>query len=135
MDSNKLKVLKEKFEYLLRVGLTNSEFEIKEIDLDFDLTKTINGDTEIESYYIFTVVDYQGVLDGYEPYSFTYQLRDMLNKLQDSVSEYVILPEGKIVKHTNDDDVSLGDPTIVKINYELEGPYLFSIQIRAIYLD
>ena len=135
MDSNKLKVLKEKFEYLLRMGLNNSEFEVKEIDLYFDLTETMKGDTEIESYHIYTVVDYQGLLDGYEPYSFTYQLRDMFNKLQDSVSEYVILPEGKIVTHTDNDNVSLSDPIVVNINYELDGPYLFSIQFRAFYLD
>jgi hypothetical protein len=136
MERNKYKILKEKITYLITNKLKENKFEVLGVYVDFDYVVSSvplapNASPIIESYMVFLEIDYNGPLDGYDPYSFANNFKNMCDKARDSVSEYIITPEGKITINKNNALVS--DAMIMKIDYKLEDTHKFKLEFRVDY--
>jgi hypothetical protein len=115
MESEKEKILKNKISFLIKHELERNKFQVLSIDVFFDLFPTKPGQViNIDNYDVFLDIDYDGPLDGYDPYSFANDIKVMCDKARDSVSEYVITSEGKIT--TNKDKILVFDAMIIKID-------------------
>jgi hypothetical protein len=136
MERNKYKILKEKITYLITNKLKENKFEVLGVYVDFDYVVSSvplapNASPIIESYMVFLEIDYNGPLDGYDPYSFANNFKNMCDKARDSVSEYIITPEGKITINKNNALVS--DAMIMTIDYKLEDTHKFKLEFRVDY--
>jgi hypothetical protein len=136
MERNKYKILKEKITYLITNQLKQNKFEVLGVYVDFDYVVSsvpLSPDASpiIESYMVFLDIDYNGALDGYDPYSFANNFKNMCDKARDSVSEYIITPEGKITVNKNNALVS--DAMIMTIDYKLEDTHKFKLEFRVDY--
>lgn len=136
MERDKYKILKEKITYLITNNLKQNNFEVLGVYVDFEYIVSYiplapDASPIIESYTIFLDIDYGGPLDGYDPYSFTNHLKHMFDKVRDSVSEYVITPEGKLTNNKN--NVLVSDALIVTIEYKLEDIHKFKLEFRVEY--
>jgi len=136
MERNKYKILKEKITYLITNKLKENKFEVLGVYVDFDYVVSSvplapNASPIIESYMVFLELNYNGPLDGYDPYSFANNFKNMCDKARDSVSEYIITPEGKITINKNNALVS--DAMIMTIDYKLEDTHKFKLEFRVDY--
>jgi hypothetical protein len=132
MESDKEKILRDKIIILIKHELERNKFQVLSIDVFFDLFPTKPGQViNIDNYDVFLDIDYDGPLDGYEPYSFASNLKDMCEKVRDSISEYVITSEGKIT--TNKDNILVSDAMIVKIDYKIEETHKFTLSFKIAY--
>ena len=136
MEPNKQKRLKEKISYLITNKLKENNFEVFAVLVDFDyivsyIPLSPDASPIIESYLVFLDVDYNGQLDGYDPYSFANNVKQMCDKARDSVSEYVVTPEGKLTSNKNNTIVS--DAMIVTIDYKIEDTHKFKLEFRVDY--
>jgi hypothetical protein len=55
----------------------------------------------------------------------------MCDKARDSVSEYVITPEGKLTSNKN--NILVSDAMIVTIDYKIEDTHKFKLEFRVDY--
>jgi hypothetical protein len=132
MEPNKQKILKEKISYLISNQLKQNNFEVLAVYVDFEYVTLMPGTSPvIDSYLIFLDVDYNGQLDGYDPYSFANNVKQMCDKARDSVSEYVVTPEGKLTSNKN--NVIVSDAMIVTIDYKIEDTHKFKLEFRVDY--
>jgi hypothetical protein len=136
MERDKYKILKEKISYLITNQLKQNNFEVLAVYVDFDYVVSSvplepSASPMIESYTIFLEIDYNGPLDGYDPYSFANHLKNMCDKARDSVSEYVITPEGKLTSNKN--NILVSDAMIVTIDYKIEDTHKFKLEFRVDY--
>ena len=132
MEPNKQKILKEKISYLISNQLKQNNFEVFAVLVDFEYVTLVPGASPIiDSYLVFLDVDYNGQLDGYDPYSFANNVKQMCDKARDSVSEYVVTPEGKLTSNKNNAIVS--DAMIVTIDYKIEDTHKFKLEFRVDY--
>ena len=122
MERNKYKILKEKITYLITNKLKENKFEVLGVYVDFDYVVSSvplapNASPIIESYMVFLELNYNGPLDGYDPYSFANNFKNMCDKARDSVSEYIITPEGKITINKNN---ALEDTHKFKLEFRVD---------------
>lgn len=115
------KVLSEKLKYLFTIE-SNQQFEIFDLDVDF-----MGGD---DYYTIFLTFDYHGPIDGLM-YNFSSNIEEMLAKLGNLANNITITPDKKIV--LSSEGVSVSEPFINKVNFELEQTHVFSVSIDVMY--
>ena len=133
LDFKKESVLAEKLKYLYKVGLQQKKCIVKEMDIEFETMENTDGITIIERVNIDMDFEYEGALDGYEPYSFTADLNRMFQTVRGVIAQYTPTQEGKI--KSGDDDVYVSDVMIFKINYEFENVHTFSLSLNITYPD
>ena len=136
MAEDRVKILKEKIQYLISMALTERNFEVMSIDADISTytPKTTGSEppkTLVEEYYIVLVVDYRGSLDSYEPYSFASDIKRMCESMKDCVSQYTITQNGKIVK--GDDGITVFDAFIMDIDFKYEELHKFTVNFKFVY--
>lgn len=138
MAEDRVKILKEKIQYLIRMALTERNFEVMSIDADISTytPQTTGSETPknlIDEYDITLVVDYKGSLDSYEPYSFANDIQNMCNSMRNCVTQYTITKNGKIVK--GDDDIYASDAFIIDIDFKYEELHKFTVHFKFTYPD
>lgn len=138
MAEDRYKILKEKIQYLIRMALTERNFEVISTDVEFDtyIPQTTSSEPPtilIEEYDITLVVDYKGSLDSYEPYSFARDIQNMCNSMRNCVTQYTITKNGKIVK--GDDDIYASDAFIIDIDFKYEELHKFTVHFKFTYPD
>ena len=138
MAEDRYKILKEKIQYLIRMALTERNFEVISTDVEFDtyIPQTTSSEQPtilIEEYDITLVVDYKGSLDSYEPYSFARDIQNMCNSMRNCVTQYTITKNGKIVK--GDDDIYASDAFIIDIDFKYEELHKFTVHFKFTYPD
>ena len=136
MAEDRVKILKEKIQYLISMALTERNFEVMSIDADISsYTPQTTGSEPpknlIDEYYIVLVVDYRGSLDSYEPYSFASDIKRMCESMKDCVSQYTITQNGKIVK--GDDGITVFDAFIMDIDFKYEELHKFTVNFKFEY--
>jgi hypothetical protein len=136
MAEDRVKILKEKIQYLISVALTERKFEVISIDADISsYTPQTTGSeppkTLIDEYYIVLVVDYKGSLDSYEPYAFTRDIKNICESMRNCVTQYTITKNGKIVN--GDDDVYVSDAFIMNIDFKYEELHKFTVNFSFTY--
>jgi len=138
MAEDRVKILKEKIQYLISVALTERNFDVISVDADISTytPQTTGSETPkdlIEEYYILLVVDYKGSLDSYEPYSFARDIKNICESMRDCVTQYTITKNGKIVK--GDNDVYASDAFIMDIDFKYEELHKFTVNFSFTYPD
>ena len=128
--SDKFKVVTEKIEYLITTALQEKDFTVLDIDVYIDThtprtTGVEEPKTLVERYDINIDFDYNGALDSSDPYSFSRGIVKMCEILQESVSQFTITEEGKIVR--GDENVEVSEPLIVSIDFKHEEVHKFSV--------
>lgn len=136
MAEDRVKILKEKIQYLISMALTERNFDVISVDADISTytPQTTGSETPkdlIEEYYILLVVDYKGSLDSYDPYSFGRDIQNMCNSMKNCVTQYTITKNGKIVR--GDDDVYCDDAFIIDIDFKYEELHKFKVNFKFIY--
>jgi hypothetical protein len=136
MAEDRVKILKEKIQYLISMALTERNFEVMSIDADISTYTPQTTGSEppknlIDEYYIVLVVDYRGSLDSYEPYSFASDIKRMCESMKDCVSQYTITQNGKIVK--GDDGITVFDAFIMDIDFKYEELHKFTVNFKFVY--
>jgi hypothetical protein len=136
MVEDRVKILKEKIQYLISMALTERNFEVMSIDADISTYTPQTTGSEppknlIDEYYIVLVVDYRGSLDSYEPYSFASDIKRMCESMKDCVSQYTITQNGKIVK--GDDGITVFDAFIMDIDFKYEELHKFTVNFKFVY--
>ena len=133
LDSKKELVLSEKLKYLYKMALQQQKCIVKEMDIEFETMKNTDGQDIIEIVNIDMDFEYQGGLDGYEPYTFAADLGRMFERVRNAISQYTPTQYGKL--KTGDEDVYVSDAMIFKINYEFENTQTFSLSFKITYPD
>lgn len=136
MSDNKQNILKEKIQYLITMELTQRNFEVKSVDADISTytpqpTSSETPTSLVEEYDLFLIVDYMGIIDSYEPYSFSRDLQKVCNLLRESVTQYTITKEKKIVK--GDDDIYCSDAFIFSMEFKWEEKHIFNVNFKFTY--
>ncbi len=136
MAEDRVKILKEKIQYLISMALTERNFEVMSIDADISTYTPQTTGSEppknlIDEYYIAFVVDYKGSLDSYDPYAFTRDIKNICESMRDCVTQYTITKNGKIVR--GDDDVYCDDAFIIDIDFKYEELHKFKVNFKFIY--
>ena len=138
MAEDRVKILKEKIQYLISMALTERNFEVISIDADISSHTPQTTGSEppknlIDEYYIVLVVDYKGSLDSYEPYSFARDIKTICESMRNCVTQYTITKNGKIVN--GDDDVYASDAFIMDIDFKYEELHKFAVNFSFTYPD
>jgi hypothetical protein len=85
-------ILSEKLKYLISYDLT-TYFNVMEFYLDIDY---VNNKESIERYMITIKFDYLGAIDVNVDF-FCGDIKNMVNKLRNSITKYILSPKGKII--------------------------------------
>jgi len=138
MELIKENILKEKIQYLITVELTQRNFEVFSVDADIqtytpDTTGSETPKKLIEEYDIFLIVDYNGRLDSYEPYSFGRDIQKVCETMRDAVTQYTITKEGKIVK--GDENIYCSDAFVIRMEYNYDELHKFEVNFKFTYPD
>ena len=130
MSSNQInyETLIEKLKYLYTIELREKRCIVKAFDIDF-----VTKDDLIEEVDIYVTFDYEGHIDGTEPYVFAYTIRNLLDGVRECFTSYTPTKEGKFVK--GDENVYVSDPMVFKLEYEWEVKQIFSLSFKISYTD
>lgn len=135
MEPDKQRILTEKISYLITNELRENKFDVLAIDIDFSIEMLESSEKYvIDSYDIFIDVDYNGALDGYDPYLFASHLKFLCEKAYDSVSKYVITPQGKITSDKGN-NIVVHEGMILKIDYVIEETHKFNLTFKVSYYE
>lgn len=85
-------ILSEKLKYLISSDLA-TYFNVMEFYLHIDY---VNNKESIERYEINIKFDYLGAIDIDADF-FCRDIKNMINKLRDSITKYILSPKGKII--------------------------------------
>jgi hypothetical protein len=136
--SDNFKVVKEKVEYLITSALQENNFNVFDIDIYIDThtpktTGVEEPKTLVERYDINIDFDYNGALDSYDPYSFSRDIVKMCEILKESVSQFTITQEGKIVR--GDENIDVSEPIIMSIDFKHEELHKFIVNFIFNYYE
>lgn len=136
MSDNKSNILREKIQYLITMELTQRNFEVKDITTDIQIytRKTTSSETPmdlVEEYDVFMTVDYMGIIDSYETYSFSRDIEKVCTLLKEAVTQYTITQEQKIVK--GDNGVYCSDAFIFSMEFKYEETHIFNVNFKFTY--
>lgn len=132
MEPDKQRILTEKISYLITNELRENNFDVLAIDIDFSIEMFESLKYVIDSYDIFIDVDYNGALDGYDPYLFASHLKILCDKAYDSVSKYVITSEGKITSDKGN-NIVVHEGMILRIDYVIEETHKINLTFKVSY--
>jgi hypothetical protein len=134
MKKDKIPVIQEKLQYLLTQSFKENRFDVLRIDVEIDeYTEKDNGDLEIISYDVYPKVDYQGPLDGWEPWHFRNDLGKMFEHAFMAASSFSIEKDGRVVRGS--ENVYIGEPSVISMNYKVEEQHEFLLSFKITYPD
>ena len=134
MKKDKIPVIQEKLKYLLTQSFIENRFDVKGIDVEIDeYTEKDNGDLEIISYDVYPNVDYQGPIDGWEPWHFRNDLGKMFEHALMAASSFSIEQDGRVVRGS--ENVYVTEPAIINMNYKVEEQHEFLLSFKITYPD
>jgi hypothetical protein len=134
MKKDKIPVIQEKLKYLLTQSFKENRFDVLGIDVViFEYTEKDNGDLEIISYDVYPKVDYQGPLDGWEPWHFRNDLGKMFEHAFMAASSFSIEQDGRVVRGS--ENVYIGEPSVISMNYKVEEQHEFLLSFKITYPD
>jgi hypothetical protein len=134
MKKDKIPVIQEKLQYLLTQSFKENRFDVNQIDVEIDeYTEKDNGDLEIISYDVYPKVDYQGPLDGWEPWHFRNDLGKMFEHAFMAASSFSIEQDGRVVRGS--ENVYIGEPSVISMNYKVEEQHEFLLSFKITYPD
>jgi hypothetical protein len=134
MKKDKIPVIQEKLQYLLTQSFKENRFDVLRIDVEIDeYTQKDNGDLEIISYDVYPKVDYQGPLDGWEPWHFRNDLGKMFEHAFMAASSFSIEQDGRVVRGS--ENVYIGEPSVISMNYKVEEQHEFLLSFKITYPD
>jgi hypothetical protein len=134
MKKDKIPVIQEKLQYLLIQSFKENRFDVLGIDVEIDeYTEKDNGDLEIISYDVYPKVDYQGPLDGWEPWHFRNDLGKMFEHALMAASSFSIEQDGRVVRGS--ENVYIGEPSVISMNYKVEEQHEFLLSFKITYPD
>jgi|688.fasta_scaffold156686_4 hypothetical protein len=134
MKKDKIPVIQEKLQYLLTQSFKENRFDVLRIDVEIDeYTEKDNGDLEIISYDVYPKVDYQGPLDGWEPWHFRNDLGKMFEHAFMAASSFSIEQDGRVVRGS--ENVYIGEPSVISMNYKVEDQHEFLLSFKITYPD
>jgi hypothetical protein len=134
MKKDKIPVIQEKLQYLLTQSFKENRFDVLRIDVEIDeYTEKDNGDLEIISYDVYPKVDYQGPLDGWEPWHFRNDLGKMFEHAFMAASSFSIEQDGRVVRGS--ENVYVGEPSVISMNYKVEEQHEFLLSFKITYPD
>ena len=138
MLEDKSKILLEKIKYLITMELTQRNFEVLSVDTDIvtytpDTTGSKPPKVLIDEYDIFLIVDYNGVITSYEPYSFGKGIQKVCESMRDAVTQYTITKEGKIV--AGDKNIYCSDAFVLNMEFKFEELHKFTVNFKFTYSD
>jgi hypothetical protein len=114
-------ILSEKLKYLLMSNLSGL-FDIMEFYLHIDYVK---NKELIERYEINIKFDYLGPIDIDVDF-FCRDIKNMVNKLRDSITKYILSPKGKVVLGS-DNNFSADAGFIVDMKFLAESEHIFTM--------
>jgi hypothetical protein len=124
-NKTKQKVLADKLNYLYKMELTQRKFQVLEIDIDFEEDQLENGEWILVRTVLQVDFEYDGRLDGDEPYLFSRDLKIMCDNFVVALSQYTPTQEYKIVGGSSESYVS--EPMIIGIDYKYEETHTFRL--------
>jgi hypothetical protein len=134
MKKDNIPVIQEKLQYLLTQSFKENRFDVLRIDVEIDeYTEKDNGDLEIISYDVYPKVDYQGPLDGWEPWHFRNDLGKMFEHAFMAASSFSIEQDGRVVRGS--ENVYIGEPSVISMNYKVEEQHEFLLSFKITYPD
>ena len=134
MKKDKIPVIQEKLQYLLTQSFKENRFDVLGIDVEIDeYTEKDNGDLKIISYDVYPKVDYQGPLDGWEPWHFRNDLGKMFEHAFMAASSFSIEQDGRVVRGS--ENVYIGEPSVISMNYKVEEQHEFLLSFKITYPD
>jgi hypothetical protein len=134
MKKDNIPVIQEKLQYLLTQSFKENRFDVLGIDVEIDeYTEKDNGDLKIISYDVYPKVDYQGPLDGWEPWHFRNDLGKMFEHAFMAASSFSIEQDGRVVRGS--ENVYIGEPSVISMNYKVEEQHEFLLSFKITYPD
>lgn len=125
MSSNQInyETLIEKLKYLYTIELREKQCIVKAFDIDF-----VTEDDLIEEVDIYVTFDYEGHIDGIEPYTFGNDIKTLLYNVRQCFTSYTPTKEGKFIK--GDENVYVSDGMVFKLDYEWDVKQIFSLSFK-----
>ena len=134
MKKDKIPVIQEKLKYLLTQSLKENNFDVLGMDIEIDeYDEKDNGDIEIISYDVYPKVDYEGSIDGWEPWHFRNDLSKVFEQAHRAVLTYSIEKNGKLVKGS--ENVYVSEPSVITMNYKVDELHEFLLSFKMTYPD
>lgn len=121
-----IKRLSSKIEYIVIEDLRQN---FDEIDVDVDIMVRNNF---IDSYYIMIDCNYKGNIDSWDSSTFATHLNRISDLVHTACSNYVLNSEGKLKRHTMEDNIHIAEPRIDKINYIIDDTHKFSFNVMVV---
>jgi hypothetical protein len=114
-------ILSEKLKYLISSDLA-TYFNVMEFYLHIDY---VNNKESIERYEISIKFDYLGIIDFSVDF-FCRDIKNMVNKLRDSITKYVISPKGKIIL-SSDNNFSANGGLILDMKFVADSEHIVTM--------
>ena len=134
MKKDKIPVIQEKLKYLLTQSFQENRFDVKEMDIEIDEDdEKDNGDIQIISYDVYSNVDYQGPIDGWEPWHFRNDLGQVFERALISASSFSIEQDGRVVRGS--ENVYIDEPSVLSMTYKVEELHEFLLSFKITYPD
>ena len=130
MSSNQInyETLIEKLKYLYTIELREKQCIVKGFDIDF-----VTEDDLIEEVDIYVTFDYEGHIEGIDPYTFANDIKTLLYNVRQCFTSYTPTKEGKFIK--GDENVYVSDGMVFKLDYEWDVKQIFSLSFKITYED
>lgn len=134
MKKDKIPVIQEKLKYLLTQSFKENSFDVKGMDIEIDeYDEKDNGDIEIISYDVYANVDYEGPIDGWEPWHFRNDLGKVFEHSLIAASSFSIEQDGRVVRGS--ENVYIDEPQILSMTYKVEELHEFLLSFKITYPD
>jgi len=134
MKKDKIPVIQEKLKYLLTQSFKENHFDVKGMDIEIDeYDEKDNGDIEIISYDVYPKVDYEGSIDGWDPWHFRNDLGKLFEHAHRAASSFSIEQDGRIVRGS--ENVYVEEPSVITINYKVDELHEFLLSFKITYPD
>jgi hypothetical protein len=134
MKKDKIPVIQEKLKYLLTQSFQENRFDVKGMDIEIDeYDENDNGDIQIMSYDVFANVDYQGPIDGWEPWHFRNDLGKMFEYAHMAALNFSVEQDGRVVRGSK--NVYVSEPAIINMNYKVDESHECILSFKITYPD
>jgi hypothetical protein len=134
MKKDKIPIIEEKLQYLLTESFKEYRFNVLEMNVEIDeYDKKYDDNIEIISYNVFSKVDYQGPINGWDYPMFSNDLRKSLESSYLAMLTFSIEQDGSIIKGS--ENVHIDGPVIINMNYIVDELHEFLLSFKVTYSD
>jgi hypothetical protein len=123
-----IKRLTSKIEYIVYQELMGN-FDDIDVYVDINLTRE---PIMIDSYFIGIDCNYKYGIDNIDAATFLNDFKKVSDLVHSAASSYIMTSNGRLKKHTIDDNVHITEPRIDKIEFVAEETHKFSFSVMVI---